>query len=390
MSKLTAAKVKALDSTGTYGDGEGLYLAIARGGSKSWILRATVQGKRREIGLGGYPTVTLAKARETAGEYRAIIKAGGDPLAVKVKATATIPTFRQAAAQVHKLNIARFKSEKHGKNWIQMIEKYAFPTLGDVPVNQIEKPDVLAILTPIWTEKPETARRVRQRMDSIFEWARDNGHRKDNQINPARDISKHTLPAMPKVRQHFRALPYSEIGAALGTIRASNASNAAKLALEFIALTAARSGEVRGMVWAEVDWDKRLWVVPAERMKGGAEHRVPLSDSALDVLRQALELRETVGDMVFPSPMKAGSPLSDMTLTKILRTTGLAERMTVHGLRSTFRDWVAEQTATPYAVAELALAHRVGTAVEQAYHRTDLLDRRAALMDEWAAFLSNG
>ncbi len=389
MAGLTASQVKSLRAPGRYGDGSGLYLNVAPGGSKNWILRISIDGKRRDMGLGGYPVISLRHAREKALETRSAVANGENPLADKEAAKEearrpAVPTFGEASFEVHKLNTARLKNEKYCSNWLQRAEKYVYPTLGDLPLNGIDRLDVLNILNPIWTTKPETARRIRQILRSTFAWGMAHGYL---ETNPAGETISAALPSMPKVREHFRALHYSELPGALEIIGESKAGLTSKLALVFLALTAARSGEVRGAAWGEIDWQRRLWIIPASRMKAGAEHRVPLSEPSLAVLLQAWELREA-GDYVFPSPMKANSGLSDMTLTKILRATGLADRMTVHGIRSSFRDWVAEETATPWAVAELALAHRVGTSVEQAYHRTDLLVKRRELMDLWGAFLS--
>ena len=325
--------------------------------------------------------MTLAMAREKALENKRMVASGIDPTA-KTEGP-LIPTFKEATMAVHQTNLARFKSEKHGKNWIQMVGKYCLPTLADTPINEIDRLDVLNVLTPIWVSKPETARRVRQRMRSVFAWGMAHGYL---DTNPAGETISAALPSMPKFKEHFRALGYSELPAALKTIRESKAGIAAKLALEFLTYTAGRSGEVRGATWGEIDLDRRMWIIPASRMKGGNEHRVPLSLPAMAALERARAIRE--GEYIFPSPMKENSPLSDMTLTKILRATGLADRMTVHGIRSTFRDWVAEETATPWAVAELALAHRVGTSVEQAYHRTDLLEKRRELMEDWGRYLT--
>ena len=382
MPKLTAAGIKKVTQVGLHGDGNGLYLNVAKSGSTSWIQRITIDGKRRDMGLGGYPTITLAKAREIAGENRRAIAEGRNPLAEKKAEAKRIPTFKEAAKEVHKLNLARH-GKKYCSNWIQRAEKYAFGPLGDMPIDTIGRQNVLGILNPIWTTKQETARRVREIIKSTLAWGQSWGY---VDLNPAGEIVSAALPAMPKFRQHFRALPYQELAGALALIRNEGCGIAAKLAVEFLALTASRSGEVRGATWAEIDLEKAMWVIPASRMKGGLEHRIPLSRPAMAILEQAKEIRE--GDMIFPSPAKEGQGLSDMTLTKILRTSGLADRMTIHGIRSSFRDWVAEETATPWAVAELALAHRVGTSVEQAYHRTDLLEKRRALMDDWGEFLN--
>ena len=381
---LTAAKAKALSEPGMHNDGRGLYLRVAPGGSKGWILRIAIDGRRRDIGLGGHPTVTLAKARQFADAHRLAVAEGRDPLAEKRRAK--MPTFAEASAKVHEVNLPRWKNGKHTAQWLSTLERYAFPTIGKMPLDRIERRDVLGILTSIWTAKPETARRVRQRIRTVLRWGQAHGYVEHNAAGEGIDGA---LPPMPRVKAHFRALPYVEVPAALDTVDASPASMAAKLCLRFLILTAARSGEARGSRWSEVDMESATWTIPGERMKGGRQHVVPLSDPALAALHEAEQLRDDSG-LVFPSPRKRGSPLSDMSLTKVLRDCGLADRATVHGFRSAFRDWAAERTNAPHAVMERALAHAVADAVEAAYARSDLLERRRALMAEWAAYLSGG
>ena len=380
MGKLTVGKIKSLSLAGLYGDGGTLYLAVAPGGSKSWVQRITINGKRRDIGLGGWPVVTLAKARDKALDNRRLVREGGDPLAEKRKAKA--PTFRRAAGATFEATAPRLRSEKNAKLWIAQLERHAFKKIGDMPVDKIGREDVLRVLTQIWTSKPEAARKVRQRIRATLAWAEAHGF---VDRNVAGDAISGALPVQPAVKANLRAMPYGEIAAALDTIDASSSSSSAKLALRFTILTAARNGEVRGATWDEVDLDAGEWRIPGERMKSGAEHRVPLSDAALAVLDQARPLSGGEG-LVFPSPTKPGHPMSDMTLTKILRTTGLAERATVHGFRSSFRDWCAD-TGKPRDIAEAALAHTVG-GVEGAYFRSDLFERRRALMAQWAAFVA--
>ena len=379
---LTAAKAKAFSEPGMHGAGRGLYLRIAKGGSKGWILRIVIDGRRRDVGLGGYPAVTLAKARQLADAHRLAVAEGRDPLAEKRRAK--MPTFAEAAAKVHEANLPRWRNGKHTAQWLSTLERYAFPTIGKMPLDRIERRDVLGILTPIWTAKPETARRTRQRIRSVLRWGQAHGY---VEHNAAGEGIEGALPPMPRAKAHFRALPYVEIPAAMETINGSFAGMAAKFCLRFLILTAARSGEARGARWSEVDLDAREWCIPAERMKGKIAHRVPLSDAALDVLREVGLLRDE-NKMIFPSPRKRGSPLSDMTLTKVLRDCGLADRATVHGFRSAFRDWAAERTNAPHAVMERALAHAVADAVEAAYFRSDLFDRRRRLMADWAAYLT--
>ena len=380
---LSATRVKALNEPGRYSDGGGLHLYISKAGRKSWVLRITIDGRRRDIGLGAFPSVSLAKAREKAADNRAAIAEGRDPLAEK--RAPTMPTFREAACAVHEVNKPRWRNAKHSASWMQTLERHAMPALGSMPVDRIDRSDVLRVLTPIWTIRPETSRRIRQRMRTVFRWAMAHGFM---ETNPAGEAIDGALPPMPKVKAHLRALPYQEVGSALETVEASRASMPTKLCFRFLVLAAARSGEARGATWNEIDLQGRVWRIPSERMKAGMEHRVPLSGQALDLLGEASALRDESG-LVFPSPLKPGSPMSDMTLTKVLRSTGLAERTTVHGLRSSFKNWTLEQTDAPWAVSEAALAHVLGNSTEQAYARSDLFERRRALMQSWADYLAS-
>lgn len=377
--KLTAAKCRALSEAGRYGDGNTLFLVVAPRGSKSWVQRLTVRGRRRDIGLGGYPLVTLAEAREQAEDNRRIARKGGDPLEARRKAET--PTFREAAKRTFEANRPRWRNDKHAASWMQTLERYAMPALGHLTVDAIDREAVLGVLTPIWGEKPETARRVRQRVRTVLQWAVAHGFMDTNSAGEPIDGA---LPRMPRGKAHYRALPHAVVGAAVSTIESSGASIAAKGALAFLILTAARSGEVRGATWSEVDVRRGTWTVPASRMKAGVEHRVPLSAAAREVLERVRKLSGGEG-LVFPSPLRRGQPLSDMALTKVLRDCGLADRATVHGFRSSFRDWAAD-CGEPRELAEAALAHVVG-GVEGSYFRSDLFDRRRALMDAWGRFV---
>ena len=379
---LSATRVKALKEPGRYSDGGGLHVYISKAGRKSWVLRITIDGRRRDIGLGGFPTVSLAKAREKAVDNRAAVAEGRDPLAEKH--APAMPTFREAACAVHEANKSRWRNAKHISSWIQTLERHAMPTLANTPLDRIGRGDVLRVLTPIWTTRSETARRVRQRMRTVFRWAMAHGFM---ETNPAGEAIDGALPPMPKVKSHLRALPYQEVGLALETVEASQASMPANLCFRFLVLTAARSGEARGATWDEIDLQDQVWRIPSERMKAGVEHRVPMSRQVLDLLGEAQALRDETG-LVFPSPLKPGSTMSDMTLTKVLRSSGLAERATVHGFRSSFKNWALEQTDTPWAVSEAALAHVLGNSTEQAYARSDLFERRRTLMQLWADYLT--
>ena len=384
MRRIGAAEAKSIAKSGRYRAGETLFLNVAPGGSKSWVQRLTIDGRRRDIGLGGYPLVSLAEAREAAFENRKLARAGGDPLAEKRRRRT--PTFREAANAVHEANRPRWRNNHHIASWMQTLERHAFPILGDMAVDRIGREDVLGVLAPIWGEKQETARRVRQRIRTVLRWSQAHGHVEHNAAGEAIDGA---LPAMPAVRQHLRALPYADVPEALRLVEASNASLAVRLCFRFAVLTAARSGEARGAVWGEIDTGAREWRIPGSRMKGGREHRQPLSDAAMAVLEQAREIRDGSG-LVFPSPARPGRPLSDMAMTKLLRDVGLADRTTTHGLRSSFRDWASECTDAPHAVMELCLAHAVGDSTERAYARSDLLEKRRALMQSWANYVTGG
>ena len=375
MAKLTAMKVRSVkprDKTQRLGDGDGLYLVIRPTGSKAWVVRLREGSKRTDRGLGKYPTVTLAQAREKAAALRE--QADQPPAA---------PTFREVAELYIQANAPTWRHHKTAHDARTRLAAYAFPKIGDTPVDQIRRADVMAVLDPIWTKKPAAARKLKQRIRAAFTFAL---ARDWVAANPVDEAITEALPKTPAVKSHFRALPYQEVGKALAVVEASTAGLAAKLCFAFTVLTAARSGESRAATWDEIDLDARTWTVPASRMKANREHRVPLSDAALDVLRRARSRDDGSGcPLVFPSTK--GRPLSNMTMTKILRTTGLADRTTTHGFRTSFKTWTMEQTSTPWAVGEAALAHTLGNSTEQAYARSDLYQKRAELMEEWAAFL---
>ena len=293
-------------------------------------------------------------------------------------------TFKEAAYKFHKENEPRWNNPKHTANWIQSLERHAFPKLGNIPLDRIDRSHVLRVLKPIWSDIPEAARCVRQRMRAIFEWAISSGL---VEANPAGDVINAALPRMPNVKAHFRALAYQDIGSALDKVEASQGSLAAKLCLRFLVLTAARSGEARGATWDEIELEDQVWRIPSQRMKADKEHRVPLCRQALELLQEVHSLRDESG-LVFPSPQKRNAQLSDMTLLKLLRSIGVGNRPTVHGFRSSFKNWTLEQTDTPWAVSEAALAHSLGNSTEQAYARSDLFERRRTLMQLWADYLA--
>ncbi|QHQ34883.1 tyrosine-type recombinase/integrase [Algicella marina] len=374
---LSAQFVKSVVEPGKYTDGHGLILKVDKSGAKRWIQRIVIRGKRSEIGLGSTSLVSLSEAREVALENRKMARAGGDPLAARREAEAVL-TFAEASKKVHALHLPSWRNEKHGAQFLSTLETYAFPHFGKSRISEVTTADVLSALQPIWLEKPETARRVRQRIGTVMKWAIAQGWRQDN---PAEAISK-ALPKQPKTRAHRKALPYGEVAGFLETLKASNAGPSTKLALEMLVLTASRSGEVRLAEWSEVDFQNAVWTRPASRMKAAREHRVPLSPRALEVLQEARNLSDGQG-LIFPGT-KPGKPLSDMTLSKLVKALGFD--VDVHGFRTSFKTWAQERTNTAGDVSEAALAHVIKDKAEAAYARSDYFEKRERLMARWCEF----
>lgn len=378
MGKLTASKVRSLAVPGRYSDGDGLFLELNGKDSGRWLLRVQSGGRRRDIGLGSLRSVSLADAREAALLARKKITQGIDPVAERKQERQVIPTFREAAVLVHEEHEKAWKNGKHQNQWLATLRTYAFPKMGDRLVSEIEGPLIRDVLAPIWLAKPETARRVRQRIGTVLDWSYARGFRPTEA--PMRSLSK-GLPRQPKKDNHFAALPYAAIPGFIENL--GKRESVGRVALEALILTAARSGEIRGATWSELDLKAALWTVPAARMKMGRAHIVPLSPEAIAVFERAQKFKADVTDLVFPG-QEGKKPLSDMTLLKILRDMDLS--VTVHGFRSAFRDWVAEQTDYSGEIAEAALAHTVSNKVEAAYRRTNFLDKRRLLMRDWATF----
>lgn len=376
---LSPSFCRTVKTPGKYVDGNGLNLIVAKSGSKRWIQRIVIRGKRCEIGLGSFGLVGLAEARIHAVENRKVARAGGDPLAEKKRAE-SILTFDEATRQVQEANAPTWRNAKHRAQFYLILERYAFPRIGHLRVSEVTTDDVLAVLAPIWLEKPETARRVRQRMGKVLQWARVKGWRNDD---PTSGVEA-GLPKQPTTVKHHRALPYSEVAGCIETVQASGADSATKLAMELLILTALRSSEVRLAQWGEIDLDQSEWIVPGERMKMNREHRVPLSDRAIEILTEAKDLDDGSG-LVFPSK-RYGRPLSDMTLSKLMRDLGIDG--TPHGFRTSFKTWCQEWTNVPNEVSEMALAHAVGNAVERAYARSDLFEKRRELMRRWSGYVA--
>ncbi len=383
---LSAVEVKRLTSPGFHAVGgvSGLHLQVTKTGARSWILRAKVGLKRRDIGLGGYPDVTLAQARDKARETREAIAEGIDPVEQRKAARQALiadqgksVTFADAARRFLEIKSKEFRNPKHAQQWANTLEAYAYPVLGAMRVSEIELGHVVQVLEPIWQTKTETATRVRGRIESVLAWATVSGFRSGE--NPARlkDNVDLALGKPTKIRKvtHFRSLPYADLPAFMKKLRKRPGTSAR--ALEFAILTAGRSGEVRGATWDEIDLKKAIWTIPGERMKSGKPHKVPLSPSAAKLIN---DLPRVAGEpFLFPAPR--GGSMSDVALSALLKR--MDEPVTAHGFRSTFKDWAREQTSYADEVSELALAHVNSDATRAAYARSELIDKRRLLMKEW-------
>jgi integrase len=390
--ELSALEAGRLKTPGLHfvGGVRGLALQVAPGGARTWVLRFSIAGKRRDMGLGGFPEITLAAAREKAREARAKADQGIDPILHRQAANsahrasvAAAKTFAECVTGYVDAKSAEWKNPKHRQQWSNTLEQYANPVIGPMLVRDVTLTHVLNILEPIWTTKTETASRVRGRIESVLNWATARGYRSGE--NPARwrgHLDK-LLPAPKKVAkvEHHAALDVNAVPGFMSALREQDGLGAK--ALEFLILTATRSGEVRGATWDEIDLDNAIWTIPAERMKAGREHRVPLSPAAIKLLKALPRVKDVV--LLFPSTKN--TPLSDMTLTGVLRRMGV--EAVPHGFRSTFRDWAAERTSFPNHVVEMALAHTIGDKVEAAYRRGDLFAKRMQLMSAWAKFCAS-
>lgn len=388
---LSAVAVTKQKKPGYHGDGGGLYLQVSPAGTKSWIFRFKRHGRSREMGLGSLDALSLAEARDKAAECRRQVLDGLDPIEARNSMrtqnrleAAKAMTFEECAKAYIGAHRESWKNAKHASQWENTLASYVHPVFGSLPIQSVDTALVMKALEPIWKTKTETATRLRGRVESILDWAKVRGVRSGE--NPARwkGHLDNLLPARSKVQavEHHPALPYAEAGAFMHALR-DEVGTAAR-ALEFLILTAARTGEVIGATWAEIDLEQKIWTVPPERMKSKREHRVPLSPAAMKVLTAMHAARRS--DYVFPG-MKPDKPLSNMAMLKLLQRMKRGD-LTAHGFRSTFRDWAAERTSYPGEVAEAALAHVVGDKVEAAYRRGDLFEKRRRLMVEWARYCS--
>ena len=377
MTKLSARRVETLKEPGFYGDGDGLYLSVKPSGAKSWILRTVVHGRRRDLGVGSSDLVSLAEARDKSREWRKIARQGGDPYASRSRSV----TFEEATVEYHRILSQSFRSEKHSTQWLAGMRTHVFSAFGDKMISGIGVADVRKTLEPIWVTKHETARRIKQRIEAVFDWARAEGYYLPE--NPARGI-KRVLKPHPRNPIHLPSMPWTELPAFYASLNLRDGVSARTL--QFIILTAVRSGEARGARWAEIKG--RDWTIPADRMKTGREHVVPLSPEAMRILNQ---MRALDRNYIFPQrgycTDGTGKAQSINVFQALYRRMG-REGFTTHGFRSTFRDWCAEATEVPREIAEAALAHVPGQ-VERAYRRSSLLERRRQLMERWAEYVTD-
>jgi integrase len=382
---LSNRRVQTLKARGFYCDGGGLYLQVSRTGTKSWVFRYRLNDRMRHAGLGSLKTFSLAEARERARKMRQLVADGIDPIDQRNRTRGTVATamvFRKCAERYVEAHEAGWKNG--GRAWLASLQRYAFPTFGEVPVAEVDLPLVMAAIEPIWSAKPFTANNVRNRIEMVLDWARVRGYRQGE--NPARwkgNIDT-LLPSKKKVApvEHLAALPYAEVGALMVDLR--KLTDHAARVLEFQILTATRSGEVVGARWDEIDMPARLWTIPGERMKAGKDHRVPLSPAAMTVLERQSELRES--EFVFPG--RVAGAISINAPMRAIDRLGFRGTVTAHGFRSAFRDWAAERTSFPREIAEASLAHQVADATERAYQRGDFLMKRRRLMEAWARYIA--
>ena len=377
---MSATAVRNLRDPGKYYDLHGLFLRIENAGSRRWVQRISVAGRQREIGLGSAELVSLAEAREIALSNKKLAKSGKDPIAAK-KEHLEIPNLNFAIDKVIELNAPTWTNAKHAAQFRSTLTNYVTPKLGTRPINDIQAADILSVLQPIWVKKNETAMRIKQRIGTVMKWAIAQGYRKDD---PTLTLNQ-VLPKPNRKTKHRASLPYTEVSKCLDSVRKSDAMVSTKLAIELLVLTATRSGEVRLADWNEINHEDRTWTIPASRMKTKEKHVIPLSDRAIELLNEARSLSE-IG-LIFPG-MRAGRPISDMTMSKLIKVLGY--QVDIHGFRTSFRTWVQEQTNTSREVAERALAHKISNKVEAAYARSDLFEKRRKLMNTWASYLISG
>ena len=382
-NELTALKVRKLDIPGRYADGNNLYLEIDKSGARRWTLRVTVLGRRRDMGLGGVSTVSLEEARELAYQYKKIARSGGDPILERQKNKGLQTTLIHCAKKVHQINLPTWKNQKFAKQWFSSLEHHVFPTIGKLPISQVTSADILRVLTPIWNTKGDTAKKIKQRLRMIIKWARAQGYFQGD--DPV-ELAEQALPKQLKSDDHHKSLEFEKLPEMISNLRKSKISLPTKLALEFTILSACRTNEVLNAKWEEIDLTKLVWSIPSERMKGGKVHQVPLTDRMTVILNDCKKLK-TNNDLLFPSEIN-GEALSNNTMRLALKKR-LKVDATVHGMRSSFKDWASETTNFANEVSEMALAHSISNKTELAYRRRTLIEKRRQLMQKWSDYLNN-
>ena len=378
-NRLTALKVKKANAKGRYPDGNCLYLVVGDSGAKHWLLRIVVRGKRRDMGLGSASLVDLEEARDLARRYRKIAREGGDPAQER---RGLFVSVKDAALKVHALNAPSWSNEKHSDQWISSLERHVFPMIGDTAISEVTSSDILRVLSPIWVEKSDTAKKIRQRLRMVIKWAKAQGYYEGE--DPV-ELAEQALPRIKPSGEHFKSASYEELPQIVNQLQSSQVSLPTRLALEFLILSACRTTEVLEAHWSEIKLDKRLWVIPAERMKASKPHEVPLTDRMMDLLEVAGSLKLDNG-LIFPSQIN-GKALSNNTLRLALQKR-LKVDATVHGMRSAFKDWAAETTGYANEVSEMALGHAISSKVEAAYRRGNLLTKRKQMMADWADYVA--
>ena len=382
-NKLTALKIKKLTIPGRYADGNNLYLEVDKSGARRWTLRVTILGRRRDMGLGGISTVSLEEARELAYQYRKIARSGGDPILERQKNRGLQTTLIYCTKKVHEINLPTWKNEKFAKQWLSSLEHHVFPTIGKLPISQVTSADILRVLTPIWNTKGDTAKKIKQRLRMIIKWARAQGYFQGD--DPV-ELAEQALPKQLKSDDHHKSLEFEKLPEMISNLRKSKISLPTKLALEFTILSACRTSEVLNAKWEEIDLTKLIWSIPSERMKGGKVHQVPLTDRMTVILNDCKKLK-THNDLLFPSEIN-GEALSNNTMRLALKKR-LKIDATVHGMRSSFKDWASETTNFANEVSEMALAHTISNKTELAYRRRTLIEKRRHLMQKWSDYLNN-
>ncbi|MDC3095778.1 tyrosine-type recombinase/integrase [Alphaproteobacteria bacterium] len=382
-NKLTSLALKKITQPGRYSDGNNLYLKVEETGSRRWILRLSINGKRRDMGLGSFSFINLNDARELAEKYNKLAKSGIDPVQERLKEKGLSITFKECVYKVYALNKPTWKTELLGRQWINSFEHHVFPTIGHLSISQVSSADIMNVLTPLWNSKHDTAKKLKQRLRVIFKWSRAHGYFTGD--NPV-ELAEMALPRVKSTKRHFTSLPYDQLPDFIYKLRNTSISLINKLAIEFTILTACRTSEVLRAKWDEINLNNKVWTIPKDRMKTNREHLVPLSDRSILILKEVAKYKSDI-NYIFPSEVNVNKPLSNNTmLFAIQKRMGL--NVTVHGMRSSFKNWASETTHFPNEVSEMALAHSIHNKVEAAYRRGNLLEKRRLLMQCWSDYLN--